>query len=115
MAIPNWLWPDGDLGTEVQSNTLTETSELESATDTLAVLSHTTRLEILTHLYDQSRPVSYTELRGSVAIQDKGRFNYHLRQLEELVRSYEGKYVLTQRGAELIQSVLSEERLLIEE
>ncbi|ELZ96690.1 ArsR/SmtB family transcription factor [Haloferax sulfurifontis] len=115
MAIPNWLWPDGELGTEVQSDNVIDPSELKGATDTFAVLSHPTRLEILTHLFDQSRPVSYTELRKSIAIQDKGRFNYHLRQLEDLVRPCEGKYILSQRGAELVQSVLSEKRLLTEE
>jgi DNA-binding transcriptional ArsR family regulator len=113
MVIPGWLWPDSGSGKGAthSSGEIIDASEIDTATDVFEVLSNTTRIEILTALYGRSEPVSYTELRDSTSVTDKGRFNYHLRQLDRLVRSRDGEYALTEYGEELIRSVLSEERL----
>ncbi|WP_419181192.1 ArsR/SmtB family transcription factor [Haloarcula pelagica] len=112
MAIPGWLWTGSD-GEGAQSTSFSDTSEIREATDVFDVLSHATRLTILIHLHDQTRPVLYNELREATSVRDKGRFNYHLRQLEGLVRSSEGKYTLTRRGEKLVRSVLSDQEPLV--
>jgi citrate synthase len=113
MAIPGWIWPDNTARNEnIQSSiTFSEASEIDSVTSVFEVLSNTNRLEILASLHRQSGPISYTELRESTSVDDKGQFNYHLRQLEQLVRNQNGKYTLTEHGEELIQSVLSEDQI----
>ncbi|MFA9517448.1 citrate synthase [Halopenitus sp. H-Gu1] len=113
MAIPDWLWPTDDShDIEVQDvdDTLSA-SEIETVTNLFETLSNPIRLEILTSLYNQTEPISYTELRESTSIEDKGRFNYHLRQLNQLIRNHEGKYTLTQRGDDLLENVLTEEQI----
>lgn len=113
MAIPGWLWPDNSLRDRKipPSREFLEESEIESATSLFEVLSNTTRLEILSTLYNQSGPISYTELRNATSVSDKGKFNYHLRQLEQLVQNQDGEYTLSERGEELTQSVLSEDQI----
>lgn len=117
MAIPGWLWPEdhaeeqSELGLSNVDKT-PEATEIENATNAFGVLSNTARLEILASLYACAEPISYTELRESTSVEDKGRFNYHLRQLERLTRSEEGQYSLNQRGKELVQNVLTEEHIL---
>lgn len=113
MVIPGWLWPDSDsrAATERAPGECIDPAAIENASDVFGVLSNTTRLEILTALYGRSDPISYTELRESTSVTDKGRFNYHLRQLDRLVRNRDGEYALTEYGEELTRSVLSEERL----
>ena len=114
MAIPGRLWPDSSVknGKLQSSSAFSETSEIESATSVFEVLSNTNRLEILSSLHGQSDPISYTELRESTSVDDKGQFNYHLRQLEQFVRNQDGKYTLTEHGEELTQLVLSEDQIL---
>lgn len=87
-------------------------SKIETATDVFGVLSNSTRLEILASLHDQSEPISYTELRESISITDKGQFNYHLRQLDQCVQSRDGRYMLTERGEKLVTEILSEDQIL---
>ena len=113
MAIPEWLWPNSDFrGREIQrSSEPLETSEIEDATTVFEVLSNTTRLEILVSLHDRSSPITYTELRDSISIDDKGKLNYHLRQLDRFVHNQGGSYTLSERGEELFGSVLSEGRI----
>lgn len=113
MAIPGWLWPDSsfrDRQTQPSSNFL-EGSEIENATNLFEVLSNRIRLEILGTLYSQSAPITYTDLRDATSVSDKGKFNYHLRQLDQLVQNQDGKYTLSERGEELIQSVATEDQL----
>lgn len=114
MAIPGWLWPDNSVrnGKTQSSSAFPEASEIESVSSVFEVLSNTNRLEILASLHNQSDPISYTELRESTSIDDKGQFNYHLRQVEQLVQNQNGEYTLTERGEDLIQSVLSEDQIL---
>lgn len=113
MAIPGWLWPDSTAGTESTASPSDglEASEIENATSAFEVLSHPIRLEILASLYSRSDAISYTRLRESTSVDDNGQFNYHLRQLELLVRNQGDEYTLTERGEELIAGVLSGEQI----
>ncbi|WP_049923211.1 winged helix-turn-helix domain-containing protein [Halopiger djelfimassiliensis] len=61
----------------------------ERPADPFKALGNGTRLEILRALYERGRQsptgggsLSYSELRDAVGIEDKGNFNYHLRQLD---------------------------------
>lgn len=114
MAIPGWLWPDNSHrnGGPQRPHESRETSEIENATSLFKILSNTIRLEILVSLHEQSDPTSYTELRESTSVDDKGKFNYHLRKLEHLVCIQDGEYTLTDRGEAFIQKVLSEDLIL---
>lgn len=113
MAIPGWAWPNSSSRNRQTrpSREFLEESAIENATSLFAVLSNTTRLEILASLYRRSDPISYTELRDATSVSDKGRFNYHLRQLEQFVQNQDGEYTLSERGEELMQSVLSEDHI----
>ncbi|MDS0476761.1 citrate/2-methylcitrate synthase [Natrinema sp. 1APR25-10V2] len=86
---------------------------LEPVSETLAVLSEPDRLELLLLLADRDDPVAYSTLRASSSIEDKGRFNYHLRQLRDyfVVRGEDG-YGLTDAGRSVVETVLTDERLL---
>lgn len=66
-----------------------------------------TRLEILWGLWEEridtdhreTEPVSFSELRGRVGVEDSGRFNYHLDQLvPRFVEQGEDGYTLTYAG-----------------
>lgn len=110
MAIPDWRWSNAkfrEQTTQSSTERLGE-SEIEAATGLFGVLSNATRLEILAALYNQSDSLSYTELRDSTSVSDKGKFNYHVRQLEQLVQNQDGQYTLSDRGEKLMRSVLSE-------
>lgn len=63
-------------------------------------LANTTRLEVVQSLAAGETPVGYTELFEQVAVDDRGQFNYHLRQLvDTYVRKTGDGYRLTQSGA----------------
>jgi citrate synthase len=110
MAIPHWLWPTEapDDAPSPGSDPSLSAAEIETATDLFETLSNPVRLEILTALNERSEPISYTALRGETSIEDKGRFNYHLRQLDSLVCSHDGSYALTEDGEELVETVLAD-------
>lgn len=62
-------------------------------------LANTTRLEIMQVLATDDTPLSYTTLFEQVSVEDKGQFNYHLRQLvDEFVQKGEDGYHLNQSG-----------------
>lgn len=115
MAIPNWLWPtdggDGSSKPGSDMGQLPSTSDIESTSDLFGTLSNQIRLEMLTVLYDCSAPISYTALRDEMSIDDKGRFNYHLRQLGPLVRSQDGQYTLTADGEALLEAVFADREM----
>ncbi|RZH67863.1 DUF7347 domain-containing protein [Natrinema altunense] len=108
MAIPGWLWPDdrSSTGSTQGPRKSLGASEIEHATSVFSVLSSPIRLQILVTLHERSVPVSYTELRESASVDDKGKFNYHLRRLDHLVCVQDGEYMLTDRGGEFIQEAL---------
>lgn len=67
--------------------------------DAFGRLANTTRLEILQTLASSKTSLSYSEIFRRVSVTDKGRLNYHLRQLvtEYAYKSDDG-YGLTQPG-----------------
>ncbi|ELY80094.1 citrate/2-methylcitrate synthase [Natrinema gari] len=88
-------------------------ASLEPVSETLAVLSEPNRLEILLLLYDADEPLAYSALRRAASIEDKGRFNYHLRQLREYFVTDRGDgYELTDAGRTFVRTLLTEDRLL---
>ena len=109
MAIPSWLWPSDDSSSRTPDRLLdpktTTTSEIEDVSNLFDLLSNETRLEILRALHSQTSPLSYTELRGETSIEDKGKFNYHLRQLSDFIDRQEGEYRLTAKGDRISQNI----------
>lgn len=104
MAIPTWL-SDPDAS---ESSSL-RTAEIEGVSETLDVLSNPIRLEILATLHQRPGDVRYADLRAELSIRDKGRLNYHLRQLDGLVARDDGRYTLTDRGRRLVRQVATED------
>jgi len=103
MAIPTWIADDG-WGTTEEGPTA---EQLDRVADTVAVLSHTARLEILAAL-DRTGPATYSDLRAETGVDDNGQFNYHLRQLDGLVADGTDGYTLTDRGERVLELVLEE-------
>jgi citrate synthase len=88
-------------------------STLEPISETLATLSEPSRLELLIALHDGDGPQEYATLKDATSIDDKGRFNYHLRQLQDyFVSDPPEGYVLTDAGRTLVRTVLTDEQLL---
>ncbi|WP_336034459.1 winged helix-turn-helix domain-containing protein [Halobacterium yunchengense] len=99
MAIPHWTWPDGDAG-DASADT-----DLAAASGTFAVLADDTRAAVLGALYDADAPLSYTDLAAAVGVEDNGRLNYHLRELDDLlVRGGDG-YALSADGRAVVETV----------
>jgi hypothetical protein len=116
MAIPNWTWPTDnpephaqDALTEVTNSS--KLSDIQSTPELFELLSSEIRLEILTTLYSAPEPLSYTELRNSTSVDDKGKFNYHLRQLTEFLVRQNGTYRLTATGERILQQLFTNEQL----
>ena len=109
MAIPSWLWPGDDSSSRTPDRLLdpetTTASEIEDVSNLFELLSNETRLEILSALHSRTGPLSYTELRGETSIEDKGKFNYHLRQLSAFIDRQEGEYRLTAKGDRISQNI----------
>ncbi|WP_049985602.1 winged helix-turn-helix transcriptional regulator [Halobellus rufus] len=100
MAIPTWLSDPDAFGPRSIS-----AAEVDGVSETLDVLASPPRLEILAVLHRRSDPIRYSALREELSIDDKGRLNYHLRQLDGIVTREEGRYALTERGEELVEAV----------
>ena len=75
--------------------------------EVFAILGNETRIQILQTLGEAPGPLSFTELRDRVGIQQGGQFSYHLGQLGHFVRKREDGYELRQTGRYVIQAVLS--------
>jgi len=79
-----------------------ETAE-GAPSDALAVLGEETRVRILRVLAETGEPMSFSELRRAVGVEDAGRFNYHLsRVCEHFVREVGSGYELDSAGAQLV-------------
>ncbi len=75
----------------------------EEGIDALETLSNEHRLAILRTLAEADRPLSFSELRKAVGIDDPGQFNYHLTKLcERFVRDEDGGYSLGHRGERVV-------------
>lgn len=100
--------------TPSQSRTDDRTT-LERPEDPFKALGNETRLEIIRILYDRMQDAGggfggaalpYSELREAVGIEDKGNFNYHLRQLDgQFVADGEDGYRLTFAGFEIAKVI----------
>ena len=102
---------DGD--TDAAVGQPLQSASLERVAETLATLSEPSRLEILLALSSADSAVEYSTLHEATSIEDKGRFNYHLRQLREFFVTKEAeKYVLTDAGDQLVRTIVSEDQLL---
>lgn len=111
MAIPDWTWESASAGSLV--GPFQGSAALEPVSETFAALSDTNRLEILLALARADTPVAYSTLRGSVDIDDKGKFNYHVRQLRgEFLQQDDDGYALTDAGRTFVRTVLVDSDLL---
>ena len=116
MAIPSWLWPidrfeqhsDGRLANPDEAP---NTREIKNVINTFEVLSNQTRLEVLAILHSRTEPLTYTEIREATSVTDKGKFNYHLRRLDEFLSHQDGRYALNAHGHDLLQSVFIEDEI----
>jgi|APHM01.1.fsa_nt_gi hypothetical protein len=71
--------------------------------EALELLSNEHRLSILRTLAEADQPLSFSELRRAVGIDDPGQFNYHLTKLcERFVRDEDGGYSLGHRGERVV-------------
>lgn len=109
MGLP--FWPDGaETGGGDGWADAPAVAEPERASEALSTLANPVRLSVLATLHEAGS-LSYTDLRTAVGVEDRGRFNYHLRQLEGLVESDGGAYVLTERGERVVERVLTSDAL----
>lgn len=67
--------------------------------EAFAALGNETRMAILQALWDSRDPLSFSDLRDAIGIQDPGRFHYHLSHLtDHFVRKSGKGYVLRAAG-----------------
>jgi len=100
-------------GSSEEEAGVTEESSLADESEAVfSVLGDETRLRILLELADRSEPeqaafrTSFSELRRAVGVEDAGRFNYHLQQLQDtfVVKDEEG-YRATVAGLQVASSI----------
>ena len=74
-----------------------EGAEPRRETELFQTLANETRLKILLAIARRQRergPLSYAQIMDEIGVEDSGRFNYHLDQLQgHLIRREDGKYV----------------------
>jgi len=88
---------------------------LRGLSSLLAPLSEPDRLELLLILYESAEPRSYSSILARSSIDDKGRFNYHLRKLRRVyVTNTEAGYSLSDTGRKVVELLLDDEDLLAE-
>lgn len=102
MAIPHWTWPEASPSAA---------SDLADATAAFDALSDPTRATILGALYDAKEPLAHSDLFDATGVEDNGRLNYHLRQLDELLDQGPEGYVLSDRGQQLVTDLVSTDAL----
>jgi citrate synthase len=110
MAIPDWTWDDAsapDAPTGQPSS-----PPADPLAETLSTLSHPLRLEILFALVRSEDALDYSSLHAATSVEDKGRFNYHLRQLRDrfVVRRDSG-YAPTPAGRSAVRTLSTDAHL----
>lgn len=76
--------------------------------DAFSALGNEVRMEILRILGEADEPMSFSDLRSTVGIDDPGRFNYHLTQLiGHFVTQSDDGYELKRPGQHIIEAVLA--------
>jgi DNA-binding transcriptional ArsR family regulator/ribosomal protein L40E len=84
-----------------------ETSTL-SPDDAFAALGNETRVEVLKQLGTAEGPLSFSELRSRLGMDDPGQFNYHLGKLKgHFIRDTDDGYELRKTGNRVVEAVLS--------
>lgn len=79
----------------------------DDAVEAFSLLGDDTRLAIIRALWDADDPLTFGELRTRVGVRDSGRFNYHLKKLNErFVRKREGGYELRFAGRRVMGALL---------
>ncbi|MFB6071949.1 MAG: ArsR/SmtB family transcription factor [Halobacterium sp.] len=80
----------------------------QDAEDAFAAVADELRVRILRELWDADDPLSFSELRSRVDVDDSGRFNYHLGELRgRFVEQREAGYALRFAGRELVGALHS--------
>ncbi|WP_158237411.1 winged helix-turn-helix domain-containing protein [Halegenticoccus soli] len=102
MAIPTWVWP----GSATASGRPFDQTKIGDVSEAFGVLSNPIRLEILNAIYERESPISYTDLRAATSIDDNGKLNYHLRQLNRYIVNENGQYTLSEQGRRVIESLV---------
>ncbi|ADD05981.1 citrate synthase [Natrialba magadii ATCC 43099] len=88
-------------------------TDLEGISSILGTLSEPARLEISLILYESAEPLSYSTIRAQSSIEDKGRFNYHLRKLRRIyITNTAAGYSLTDTGRKVVEMLVDDEQLL---
>ena len=99
------LTPESPL--TMTTNSKDETTTL-SPDEAFAVLGKETRMEVLKVLGDAEEPLSFSEIRERLGIDDPGQVNYHLKQLRgHFIQQTEDGYNLLEPGNRIIQAVVS--------
>lgn len=88
-------------------------SHLKGISSILGTLSEPARLELLLILYESAEPLSYSSIRAQSSIEDKGRFNYHLRKLRSIyITNTDAGYSLSDTGRKVVEMLVDDEQLL---
>ncbi|SFL28444.1 DNA-binding transcriptional regulator, ArsR family [Halogranum rubrum] len=86
---------------------MVDASATDRAVEAFSLLGDDTRLAILRTLWDAEDPLSFGDLRERVGVRDSGRFNYHLKKLDErFVRKTDEGYELRFAGRRVIGALL---------
>jgi hypothetical protein len=76
--------------------------------EAFGVLGNEIRIDILRTLGEAGEPLSFSSLYDRVAVDDSGRFNYHLeRTVGHFVRKTDEGYTLGRPGRRVVETVLS--------
>lgn len=79
-----------------------------SPDEAFVALGNETRIQALQVLGRVESPLSFTDLRKRVGMEDPGQFNYHLDKLKgHFIRQVGDKYALRESGSRVVQAVLS--------
>jgi len=94
-------------------SSLPSSRDLEGISSILGTLSEPARLELLLILYESGEPLSYSSILARSSIEDKGRFNYHLRRLRSTyLTNTETGYSLSDTGRKVVEMLVDDEQLL---
>ncbi|SFK98698.1 citrate synthase [Halogranum rubrum] len=106
-----WI-PRSDRGVGDDAGTPSST-DLTGISSVLSTLAEPARLELLLILYESAEPLSYSAIRARSSIDDKGRFNYHLRKLRSrYLTNTDAGYSLSDTGRRVVEMLLDDEQLL---
>lgn len=76
--------------------------------EAFVALGDEARVKALQVLGRAESPLSFSDLRERVGMEDPGQFNYHLNKLKgHFVRKFGDKYALRESGSRVVQAVLS--------